>query len=183
MGLLEVVWPIPGPVAAAFVAGFISFVITVLSKDQKTSEFRQAWIDGLRTDVAEFAGIAGAMSSVLQVKKRRGEDTEAYLVQRHDDFAKLEALTTKIRLRLNPDEHTHIFELLRFMADGVPTSKEEIDKAVSDIVTAIQDVLRAEWKRVKRGEPSFRALKWFSSGMVVTILIAGLILIYQAYTQ
>lgn len=37
-----------GGVVTALVAGAFSFVNLTLNKEQKTSEFRQAWIDGLR---------------------------------------------------------------------------------------------------------------------------------------
>ncbi len=48
-------WPLLSAIAAAFIAGAVSFIVTVLSKEQKTSEFRQAWIDALREDLAIFA--------------------------------------------------------------------------------------------------------------------------------
>ena len=34
-----------GAIFAAIIAGGISFIIAVISKDQKTSEFRQEWIN------------------------------------------------------------------------------------------------------------------------------------------
>ena len=48
-------YPAVGTICAALIAGLISFVVTVLAKDQKISEFRQAWIDALRSDAAELA--------------------------------------------------------------------------------------------------------------------------------
>jgi len=41
-------------VVAAVIAGLISVVALTLTKEQKTSEFRQAWIDGLRSDLADY---------------------------------------------------------------------------------------------------------------------------------
>jgi hypothetical protein len=42
-----------GAIVAALVAGLFSFFNLVLSKEQKLSELRQDWIDGLRNDLAE----------------------------------------------------------------------------------------------------------------------------------
>lgn len=36
-----------GAVGAAIIAGFFSIVSLIIGKEQKTSEFRQAWIDAL----------------------------------------------------------------------------------------------------------------------------------------
>lgn len=43
-----------GAVLAATIAGGMSFLGSVFSKDQKTSEFRQAWIDGLRSEISQL---------------------------------------------------------------------------------------------------------------------------------
>lgn len=180
MNLLEAIWPIPGPLAAALVAGIISFVVTVLSKDQKTSEFRQAWIDGLRTDVADFAGIVGAMVAVANAKHLRGDDAQSYLLERHDDFAKMQSLITKIRLRLNPDEHFEILAGLDFFGAGTSSTKEQMDQAVDDVVVATQKILKSEWSRVKQGEPAFKWLKRASLSLIVIAPILALVLAFNA---
>lgn len=183
MGSFDGLWSLPGPVVAALIAGFISFVVTVLAKDQKTSEFRQAWIDGLRADVSEFSGAAFAMASVLRAKKSRGEDLARYILDRHDDFAKMEGLTTKIHLRLNPKEHIKIISLLKRFSDGTGKTTEELDKVVAEIVNAVHGELGSEWRRVKRGEPSFRILKWLSFCVVLAGVLVGLTVAYHCFIQ
>jgi hypothetical protein len=46
--------PLLATISAALIAGYFSFVTLINSKEQKTSEFRQNWIDSLRNDIAEF---------------------------------------------------------------------------------------------------------------------------------
>ena len=41
-------------IIVAIIAGFVSFIGLVITKEQKVSEFRQVWIDALRNDVAEL---------------------------------------------------------------------------------------------------------------------------------
>jgi hypothetical protein len=53
-------------VVAALITAVISFVNLTLSKEQKTSEFRQAWIDGLRGDLAIFFSSARALCRTMQ---------------------------------------------------------------------------------------------------------------------
>ncbi|MGB3128025.1 MAG: hypothetical protein WBB95_29780 [Pseudomonas sp.] len=179
MNFINAIWPIPGAIAAALVAGLISFVVTVLAKDQKTSEFRQAWIDGLRADVADFAGLAGAMAAVTNAKLRRGEDAESYLLARHDDFAKMESLINRIRLRLNPDEHSEILSFLGVFRTGIPSSREEIDEAVEGVVNCAQKILKSEWKRVKKGEPAYSILKKLSLFFTLAAVAAVFVLPIQ----
>lgn len=40
-----------GAVGAAMIAAFVSFLGLIIGKEQKTSEFRQAWIDALRSEL------------------------------------------------------------------------------------------------------------------------------------
>jgi hypothetical protein len=53
-------------VVAALITAIISFVNLTLSKEQKTSEFRQAWIDGLRGDLAIFFSSARALCRTME---------------------------------------------------------------------------------------------------------------------
>ena len=50
-----------GAIAAALIAGLISLLGLIISKEQKTSEFRQAWIDGLRSELSLVIAHANAL--------------------------------------------------------------------------------------------------------------------------
>lgn len=174
-------YPAVGTICAALIAGFISFVVTVLAKDQKTSEFRQAWIDGLRADVADFAGLARSMLAVVNAKKNLGEDASSYVLERHDDFTKIYSLITRIRLRLNPDEHGEILEFLEALFSENPTiSPAEMSDTVKGVVACSQKILKSEWKRVKRGEPAFLLLKGVSLAFILAAVVGGFALAVQA---
>lgn len=162
MEILSAFLPYSGPAIAAMIAGVISFSITVLSKDQKTSEFRQAWIDGLRNDVAEMAGMVSALSSFRSEYEERNKDAVEIFLERLEDFSKVDGLIYRIRLRLNPKEHQKIFVLLDFFHDGNSADDEAISAATEEFVAEVQVVLKAEWARVKSGELSYRILKYLS---------------------
>ncbi len=58
-----------------------------------------------------------------------------------------------------------ILERLESGDDGA----EETQRLINEFVTKVQPVLKEEWRRVKRGELSYRVLKW---GSVIAVLIA-----------
>lgn len=157
-------------ITAAFVAGAASFVVTVLSKDQKTSEFRQAWIDELRKDSARLAAKADTMLAILSRGCSSDAERDEFLLSEKAEFSEMQNLVNLVRLRLNPTEHTELLGILcKF--DGKGGTIDERLEAIEELVPAVQKVLKDEWERVKRGEPSFRFLKWI--GITVPVAMAS----------
>jgi len=171
--------PLIGVLVAAVIAAVTSLVVSILSKDQKTSEFRQSWIDALREDAANLAGHWSTMIATLEAKKAAKEDVKAFLDSRHDDVVNVEVRIARMRLRLNPKEHALLISHLHHLRDGKMESRKDMDQAMETIVVEVQKVLRYEWKRVKRGELSFRFLKWFS----LIAILGGICAWYHLVTQ
>lgn len=70
---------------------------------------------------------------------------------------------------INPVECTELVEVLDRIESKL--DKDDVtDELVSELVSKSQKVLKSEWERVKRGELSFRLLKWGSSALVVFAL-------------
>lgn len=164
-----------GPIVAAIIAGGISFIVTVLSKDQKTSEFRQNWIDSFRNEISELLAMMYALLVVVEEKIKSGEDKDKireFLYSKQDDFVKLNSLITKIELRLNPIEHSKFIYMLKAL-DSVAhdQSLDENELHIKSIVRESQKILRKEWARVKTGELSLRFIKW---GSLVVFLISSI---------
>lgn len=173
-----------GAISAATIAGGISFLIAVLSKDQKTSEFRQAWIDGLRSDIAEVVSLFMVLTDTVHVMAQEGKTAEQiteHLRQRDEHFCKWEMADAKVMLRLNPKEHQKLIAsliALRTTPESLMLESSAVHALVKDVITESQTVLKAEWKRVKRGEPVFVATKVIS----ISVIVAGLLL-WVAYAQ
>ena len=167
----ELLIPLVGAVVVAIIAGSISLAVTILSKDQKTSEFRQLWIDSLRNDVSKLAGVMYMILSFSSFVKKKGADhAYEFAVSSKEDFVEVNNLITRIRLRLNVKEHTHLLKLLQEIDDTVEYSKEKGELQIKGVIDETQKILKTEWERVKRGERSFQILKWSSAAT----LIAGL---------
>lgn len=180
MPLPSEVIPILGPVTAALIAGGITFVITVLTKEQKTSEFRQTWIDALRADIAEFVSTAQMIGYVVTSMKSSGTDEPTiakFLYDQHKDFIVLHQCRYRIKLRLNPKEHSDLTEKIDRLVSKPPLDMDDefIGTAVQAIIEAGQSVLKAEWQRVKRGETIFRWTKRASLFILIAAAVGGII--------
>jgi hypothetical protein len=161
-------------VVAAVIAAGVSFLHLTLTKEQKISDFRQAWIDALREDLATFFSVSRAMARATD-EARIPEDQKAnYKFGFSEDQVREYRITVaqtyyKIKLRLNAGEAEHI-RLLTLMDQAIEAQiataqgKSDGSKTLPALEAAVdysRPVLKSEWDRVKRGEPSFRiARNW-----------------------
>lgn len=162
-------------VVAALIAAAISFVNLTLTKEQKTSEFRQVWIDALRQDLASFFATARAFARASQERLAFGGGSKggaplAITEEKISDLRYQIAETRyRIQLRLNPKEAEHQ-ELLRMMQVAIEkqqqmlAGKSDTDSILQAIEVAANfapQILKTEWERVKHGELPYRlARNW-----------------------
>lgn len=111
---------------------------------------RQAWINALRDDLSEIFELL-TRHFALRSKAQAGEQTEKR--------ARVVFLGYRIQLRLNPLEENSkklgalIFRL-QALDDGGERSVEKDDQfrvAMAAAVSTSQEILKTEWKRVKKG--------------------------------
>jgi hypothetical protein len=99
------------PILVAFIAGIVSFVGLVISKENKISEFRQTWIDELRKDISDYIAYTDKhffyYKLTSQNNKKAGgsgglqkEGLDLYLNEYHIVYS----LYSRIRLRLSPKD-------------------------------------------------------------------------------
>jgi hypothetical protein len=96
-----------GALLAAFVTGFVALIGLIISKEQKVSEFRQAWIDGLRSDIASFIGHADVIHGA-NLATAAGRKRSEVWIEAKDNYFGLNAADSRIRLRLNPSEASSV---------------------------------------------------------------------------
>jgi len=186
-----------GPIIAACIAAVVSFLALVISKENKTSEFRQAWIDGLRQDLSQFAANLRRLeaqptyvdwkaltSSTMKEALEAGNERAL----RPDFFAenRLRLLQSRyaIRLRLNPGE-TNGVALLAQVDKALEAyySSADVEAELESLMNLAQPFLKQEWERVKKGEPVFRAsvvvAKWLAAVLAALVLV-GAYLVWKA---
>lgn len=180
---LPAILPAIATLTAAFIAGFVAFVSSVLSKEQKTSEFRYAWLNSVLDDIAKFTGAAESISAAAwsHFKTDGKEKVQAFLTTAEPQIRELLAAYYRARIRLYPQEHQQVLEALErlqvLLLKEVP-EPAKVDPLVRDIVRVSHDALKEEWGRVKRGETTFRLTKYgslavFSVAIVMIVGFAG----------
>jgi hypothetical protein len=166
-----------GAVGAALITAVVSFVGLVISKEQKVSEFRQAWIDALRNEITVYLTNINAISDAIGVKYKDHSDKVKALGPL---YANLNSAHFSIALRLNPDEKKsqrimqcmQLFEELAH--DEEKMRSDEIRPIEKDFIAAAKDLLKYEWKRVKRGETTFTIVKYSAAvTSVLTLLLVA----------
>ncbi len=176
--------PVIGPVVAAAVTAVIAFVLSVLAKENKISEFRQAWIEGLRNEVSELLGDFNTLEISLRVNTENAPDDPArkvimdrFLSDNRKEYSKVDALCNKVVLRLNPSEHQHLIDKIRRLEDTVGKGSANSYALSIEMVEAFSKVFKTEWERVKSGEPIFKWMK-LAALVCVIALVVGLALLF-----
>jgi len=158
-------------IIGASIAAGIAFLGLVVSKEQKTSEFRQAWIDALRDDLATYLSRINSTYDAAQAGfKNRSELWKAV----REDMTKMTDASSRVRLRLNSGEKPSaaIIETIKridelFHPETNPEKPQQIDDLQIRLVSQGRIVLKEEWERVKRGERVYVLAKWTSLVVVV----------------
>lgn len=170
---------IAGTIIAAVIAAIISLLGLLISKENKVSEFRQAWIDALREEIAAVIVHAHAIHGAYLAKF---PDNPEIWRNMRGDFVSINEAWAKIRLRLNPDEDPskEILEALKkyegiFLENNTAPDFSKLDEADRELLERTKVVLKEEWTRVKRGERTYRVATWLA-GMLVVLGVLLLLL-------
>lgn len=172
-----------GAVTAALIAGIISLLGLIISKEQKTSEFRQAWIDALRADLTAYLTQVNAINDATKV---RYVDHAKKVEALRPLYIPLNNSTFNILLRVNPAE-PNSKRLMNAMeafneltADEAKLTAENVRAIENEFLASSQILLKAEWRRVKSGERAFRVAKWLALTVVLVFAAAGIFVAYRA---
>ncbi len=176
-----------GPVIAATITSLISFLGMIISKEHKTSEFRQDWINQLRAEISEYISqLYTLMGCELGAKYAAGSgavDSKKFWDEAKEHFMVISKCTTSIRLRLNPKEKSNLkflsyleeFEV-EFNADKT-TDADKIMQIVEKFVPEAHYILKKEWNKVRRGEMIFFLTKYV---FLIFLFIGISVLIYPS---
>lgn len=171
-----------GAVGAALIAAVISVVGLILGKEQKTSEFRQAWIDALRSEIVVYLTQAAAIRDKLGVTYA-SHDAKVEALVPH--YAGLNQASNGIKLRLNPSEPlsanvlSKMKEYEDLFSEDSKVKSDELENIEKDLLSSSQNLLKYEWRRVKRGEFAF----WFSKYVAVTLSMVFTIAVIVAVVE
>jgi hypothetical protein len=189
-------WPTLAALAAiiaAIVAGLFSLLGLLIAKENKISDFRQAWIDSLRNEIADFASAVTILCHA-EPMNLSGAPALDYLETMLPTFDKAVNAQMRIRLRVNPKETSpehkrcndalllkmqDIQDIVNEAAPATVSSKvkEELYTKAADFVRELDGVaapvLKLEWERVKRGELLYVISRWITIGFIAIAILTG----------
>ncbi len=153
--MADIVAVLIGGIAGATVAGLIG-------RSTKISEFRQAWINELRNDIANYLSKAEELMSSWERTNDRSDEEKPKLVADHDKLrSETLIILRRIQMRLNPkDENPHKKEddqFLQSISDLINIGKldprnwrVDWDNHAADAVNQARYLLKREWEVTKQ---------------------------------
>ena len=162
----------------AFVAGGFSLLGLIIAKEQKISEFRQAWIDALREDIAMYVAKVTIIRAFLEITDPF--NPVKFLQDYGDHYDDLNQASFRIKLRVNSteDESKAVLESMAILEKKLNASSAEIKEASSEISGALNRLeidapvlLKKEWKRVKSGERTYKAARWVVIVFILLLMV------------
>ncbi|MEZ6964046.1 hypothetical protein [Aeromonas sp. S9(2024)] len=176
---------------AAWLTAAFAFFSQLNSKHTKISDFRQDWINSLRTEVSSF--ISNFNKCVFIQKKRDRNRTQDNEIARkeldqqfYDTYGLLLQNKVMISLRINKNDANKNLnnfnkKLLNSLDDAVSVlndNKCPNHNIINDsIINSASGILKLEWCRVKRGELGF-VITYIISSIILILGIVGLATIY-----
>jgi hypothetical protein len=173
--------------------GFFSFLGFIGAKENKVSEFRQTWIDGLREEVAEYTAaiqelvrIRHLMTNRRKVRKLKStmSETVKWFELLREPIHRATVNLSKIQLRLNPNhlktkrgcEEALLMGCIEKSRMGfISGDYSAAFAACPEIREAAAVILKSTWDLVKKGEAGYQRTKNIARGIVVMTSTAVLI--------
>lgn len=174
-----------GAVLAALIAGFFSFLNLVSSKENKVSEFRLSWINGLREEIASYTAALQeaarledsrlSLSDEPSDKSVEDRDIRWHEVSKDALRSVVNALT-RIQLRLNPfhvreNPESYEAKLMACVLDGREKFNAGDYQAAYECSDAIRSaaapLLKTTWDLVKNGESDYQRIRKYALRVIV----------------
>lgn len=167
-----------GAIGAALIGAIISFVGLIIAKESKVSEFRQAWIDDLRSELSKFLANVNAVVDAQYLSfdssNERFEKLQPY-------FSSLNETYYLVALRLNDDEQlaknlkSCMVSISTTVTSGLAIDQLAFEKARIEYISLSNRLLKIEWTRVKDGEPVFQATRKIAAAAFIFLVITALV--------
>lgn len=169
-----------GAVGAAVIAGLVSLLGLIIGKEQKVSEFRQAWIDDLRKCLVSYLVNINAISDFIRSSQGKSQANEEQL----KNYKALNEANHGIRLRVNVSEDpaknllSAMDNFEKIAQNNNNLTPDKIKELEDSFLESAKNLLKFEWKRVKEGEPIYILTKRILIFLVVIMLIIFCVIWY-----
>ncbi|EIL6443258.1 hypothetical protein LL626_003604 [Salmonella enterica] len=164
-------------ITAGIIAAAAGGIGLVMAKENKTSEFRQAWIQELRAVLTNYS------STLLLINRRvrGGEHSD------EADIQKVNMLLCEIHLRINYSNQSSVeIELnkaLTHLQDRAFNGGTDFAQTQEQFTKASFAVLKKEWERVKKGELVYRLYMYPCLIISGASIFAGVVYLTKHYEK
>ena len=171
-----------GAIAAALIGAIISLVGLIVAKEGKVSEFRQAWIDSLRTELSTFLASVNAVADARGLTFKDSRDRYETLQPSYD---KLNETYYLIALRLNSKENESgklkdcMVEISQSIMDPDNFDFVKFEEDRVKFINISNSLLKSEWNRVKHGEPVYRSARILATLATLALVVAAIAVTYD----
>lgn len=176
-----------GTLFAAFMAGVFSLFTLINNKEQKVSEFRQAWIDALRSEVTGLSAALYYISYYMSTRNAENKWAVNDLEDSHKQYVTCcAALLTRINAQ-DPDSELRkkneaFLDVLNNIQNSFNAQNYSGAASLSrGLIDVARPVLKAEWERVKGGEKSYKRTKRLALLLCVFGLALASIFMFSNY--
>ncbi|WP_122047094.1 hypothetical protein [Vibrio atlanticus] len=161
-----------GAVIAALITSGVSLVNLVISKESKVSEFRREWVVSLQNDISELLGKVTKLKSKWNWHLNHSPEAgKCYVESCFDDLDELEALSSKIQIKLDPEYHKELVEAVLEIERVVSTPSllndgGGVTGSQKKLVKYARKTAHDEWLKIKEGEVAYnRTVKVMKVGL------------------
>lgn len=181
-----------GVIAASALGGLIAMANMVVGKEQKTSEARKDWIDGLRTNLATFFAHAQLLSLLWESElvaagathehpRLSADKTLKFRMEHKELYGSLLASFHDVQLRLGTNQKefgsliSELDEIYRGFEGNSSDCHLQFRRKESSLRTKASLAMKTEWEKVRDGERNFRIVKkslyWLVGGVGVSAVL------------
>jgi len=176
-------------IVGGLLTSLVALVSLVIAKENKTSEFRQAWINDLRTVFCELNELLAKIHNehvegiAEEAAKKMAERGRVITHLKDADYTEFHRLRSEVKLRLNSiNPYLEEVQLLKAIEDSeeeVFKNKEEFINHYNHLLSLQGVVLKTEWTRVKKGESIYKGLvKSLNLSVVLSLLMCLFLIVY-----
>lgn len=162
---------------AVFISLVISLISLVISKENKTSEFREEWINELRNEISNYLSILHEFKTAwILFQNTNPSDNSIFFTDNLEKIREMKKYKENILFKLNDKDDQELIKSITEISNILDDNdKIDNDNLYEDeykiIVSESKKLLKNEWKKVKAGEPFFRYAKKTFVGVVIIFFL------------
>jgi len=176
-------------IIVVIVSAYASFYGLIITRENKISEMRQAWIDELRKDISDYIAYALEFAFHYSYIRNSQQNNSSELINEH--FAKnshiVDSAYSRIVLRLDRKNHIELLNMLKASykdyVDMLISDEYSVD--MSDHLEKVRDLtviaLDNIWVKINHGEETINKIRKtipYVAGFIVTVIVIVCRIIY-----